>query len=79
MNIALRLAVAGASVLALTAPTLAQSPAKPDRAKVSRYTAPQATAPVAMRRPTAPVRSGTDWDFLVGIDQASSPFGHGGY
>jgi hypothetical protein len=27
----------------------------------------------------APVRSGTDWDFLVGVDRASSPYGHDGY
>jgi hypothetical protein len=34
---------------------------------------------VAKTPARAPVRSGTDWDFLVGVDRASSPYGHDGY
>jgi hypothetical protein len=34
---------------------------------------------VAKTPALAPVRSGTDWDFLVGVDRASSPYGHDGY
>lgn len=76
----IRLALVGASILALTAPALARSPAKGDRPTGRSLMVSQTTAPVAMRgRAAAPVRSGTDWDFLVGVDRASSPYGHGGY
>jgi hypothetical protein len=72
----LHFALIGVSILALTAPVIAQDAGKTDRAKkVSRAT-PGIAASTAMPRPTAPVRSGTDWDFLVGFDRASSPFGH---
>ncbi len=76
----IRLALVGASVLALTAPALARSSAKGDRPATRSAVVKQTTAPAAMRgRAAASIRSGTDWDFLVGVDQASSPFGHGGY
>ena len=76
----IRLALVGASVLALTAPALARSPATGDRTAVRSAVVKQMTAPVAMRsRAAAPIRSGTDWDFLVGVDRASSPYGHDGY
>ncbi len=76
----IRLALVGASALALTAPALAGSPAKGDRPATRSAVVKQTTAPAAMRgRAAAPIRSGTDWDFLVGVDRASSPYGHDGY
>lgn len=73
----LRLALAGLSVLALTGPSLAQGQMKPERAKAARH---QAIRPPATQgRPTAPIRSGTDWDILVGGDRASSPYAHAAY
>lgn len=77
MKTALRLALVGASILALTAPTIARTTTKGDRT-VSRYTAVK-PATVAPSRPTASIRSGTDWDFLAGYDRASSPYGHDGF
>ena len=80
MKTVIRLALAGASVVVLTGPALARSPAKADRT-ASRYAAVKpTTAPMAVRgRAAAQIRSGTDWDFLVGVDRASSPYGHDGY
>ena len=76
----IRLALVGASVLALTAPALARSPAKSDRTSGHNAAARQTTAPTPTRgRAAAQIRSGTDWDFLVGVDRASSPYGHDGY
>ena len=78
MNKAIRLALAGASVLALSA--LAQSHATAERMS-GRYTGVQKSTAVAATRRAVPaqVRSGTDWDAQIGFDRASSPFGHGGY
>ena len=76
MNTVLRLALVGASIVALAAPALARSH-KGDR--MTRHTAAEQT-PIAMRRQApAQVLSGTDWDTQRGYDRASSPFGHGGY
>jgi len=64
------------SVAALAAPALAQRPSKAERTQANRHAAAKtSTVPPAR----APVRSGTDWDFLVGVDRASSPYGHDGY
>lgn len=73
MKTIIRLAVAGLSVLALTTPSLA---AKADRRAdwPARHAAVKRPAPAAQVR--APVISGTDWDFLRGVDRASSPYGH---
>jgi len=73
----LRFALVILSVAALAAPALAQRPPKADRIPASRHSA--AKMAVAKTPALAPVRSGTDWDFLVGVDRASSPYGHDGY
>jgi hypothetical protein len=78
MNKTIRLALAGAAILALSAPALARSHAKADRMSVRHTAVQQSTAAAATRR-GAPVRSGTDWDAQIGFDRASSPFGHDGY
>jgi hypothetical protein len=75
-----RFSLVGASVLSLTVPAPAASTSKADRTASRPAAAKQNTAPTAAERRTrAPVRSGTDWDFLVGVDRASSPYGHDGY
>ena len=75
-----RFSLVGASVLSLTVPALAASTSKADRTASRPAAAKQNTAPTAAgSRTRAPVRSGTDWDFLVGVDRASSPYGHDGY
>ena len=76
MKMALGLALAGVSIALLAAPASARSPAKVERS-VSRPAVKQTTGMPG--RPAAPVKSGTDWDFLVGVDRASSPYGHDGY
>ena len=76
MKAALRLLLVTVSVTAFAAPALAQRPSKAERTQASPHPAAKvSTAPPAR----APVRSGTDWDFLVGVDRASSPYGHDGY
>jgi hypothetical protein len=76
MKVALRLLLVTVSVTAFAAPALAQRPSKAERTQANRHPAAKvSTAPPAR----APVRSGTDWDFLVGVDRASSPYGHDGY
>ena len=75
MSKAVRFALTCAALLALSAPALARSQAKPDR--MAGYTTVQQSA--AAPRRAVPVRSGTDWDAQIGFDRASSPFGHGGY
>jgi hypothetical protein len=77
MKNAIRLALAGAAVVALSAPAPARSQAKADRMSGDQTLQQPATA--AATRRGAPVRSGTDWDAQIGFDRASSPFGHGGY
>ena len=77
MTKAIRIALAGAAILALSAPAPARSQAKADR--MSSYTTVQQSAAAPRRAVTAPIRSGTDWDAQIGFDRASSPFGHGGY
>ena len=80
MKNAIPLALAGALVLALSAPALARNHAKADRTSSRTATVKQSSAPAATRRGAlAPVRSGTDWDAQVGFDRASSPYGHDGY
>ena len=80
MKHAIGIALAGALVLALSAPALTRSHAKADRTSSRTATVKQSTTPAATRRGAlAPVRSGTDWDAQVGFDRASSPFGHEGY
>ena len=76
MKSALRFALVIVSVAAIAAPALAQRSSKGDRKPPSRHAAKMAIAAPPAR---APVRSGTDWDFLVGVDRASSPYGHDGY
>jgi hypothetical protein len=73
-----RFSLVGASVLSLTVPAPAASTSKADRTASRPAAAKQNTAPTESRT-RAPVRSGTDWDFLVGVDRASSPYGHDGY
>lgn len=76
MKAALRLLLVTVSVTAFAAPALAQRPSKAERTQANPHPAAKvSTAPPAR----APVRSGTDWDFLVGVDRASSPYGHDGY
>ena len=77
MKSASRFALVIVSVAALAAPALAQRVSKEDRKPPARHQAAKMaiTAPPAR----APVRSGTDWDFLVGVDRASSPYGHDGF
>jgi hypothetical protein len=77
MKPTLRFALVVASVTALAAPASAQRSSKADRTPPGRHSAAKMaiTAPPAR----APIRSGTDWDFLVGVDRASSPYGHDGY
>jgi hypothetical protein len=75
MKSALRLAVVAVSIAALAGPALAQRPSKAERMP-RPAAAKMAVATPSMR---APVRSGTDWDFLVGVDRASSPYGHDGF
>lgn len=65
------------SVVALAAPAAAQRPSKAERMKASRHAAVKVNPVAPPVR--APVKSGTDWDFLVGVDRASSPYGHDGY
>ena len=77
MKSILRFALVMLSVAALAAPALAQHPPKADRIPASRHSAAKMTTAAPPAR--APVRSGTDWDFLVGVDRASSPYGHDGY
>ena len=76
MKSALRFVLVIVSVAALAAPALAQRSSKEDRKPPGRSAAKIAVAAPPAR---APVRSGTDWDFLVGVDRASSPYGHDGY
>ena len=76
MKSALRFVLVIMSVAALAAPALAQSSSKGDRKPPGRHAGKTAIAAPPAR---APVRSGTDWDFLVGVDRASSPYGHDGY
>ena len=77
MNPALRFALVIVSVTALAAPASAQRSSKADRMPPGRHSAAKMT--IARPPARAPVRSGTDWDFLVGVDRASSPYGHDGY
>ena len=75
MTSVLRLVVVTVSIAALAGPALAQRPSKAER--MPRHAAAKmAIAAPAVR---ARVRSGTDWDFLVGVDRASSPYGHDGF
>lgn len=76
MKTATRLALVGASVLILTGPVSGAQSSKAERAAASRYAATKQTTAPATARTRAPVRSGTDWDFLVGVDRASSPYSH---
>jgi hypothetical protein len=77
MKPVLRFALVMASVVALAAPALAQRSSKEDRKPPGRHSA----AKMAIAKPPAraQVKSGTDWDFLVGVDRASSPYGHDGF
>lgn len=77
MKSVLRFALVIASIAALAAPALAQQASKADRKQPSRHSA----AKMAIAKPPAraQVKSGTDWDFLVGVDRASSPYGRDGY
>ncbi len=77
MKSALRFVLVIVSVAALSAPALAQQSSKGDRKPPSRHSAAKIVVTTPPAR--APVRSGTDWDFLVGVDRASSPYGHDGY
>jgi hypothetical protein len=77
MKSALRFLIVTASVAALAAPASAQRSSKGDRVPPSRPSA--AKMAIAAPPVRAPVRSGTDWDFLVGVDRASSPYGHDGF
>ena len=80
MNKAIRLALIGASILALSSPVLARTTAKSDRmtshpvAGVQEYN----TAPVFLRErapmQTAPVYG---WNESTGFDRASSPYSGG--
>ena len=79
MNKAIRLALIGASILALSSPVLARTVAKSDR--VTSHVATGAgqwdTAPVAMREYTpGQVYGGSAG---IGYDRASSPYQGGGY
>ena len=75
MTSVLRLAVVAVSVVALAGPALAQRSSKTER--MPRHAA--AKMAIAAQPARAPVRSGTDWDFLRGYDRASSPYGHDGF
>ena len=76
MKSALRFALVIVSVTALAAPALAQQSSTGDRKPPARHVAKTGIAAPPAR---APVRSGTDQDFLVGRDHASSPYsGRGG-
>ena len=77
MKSALRFALVIVSVTVLAAPALAQRSSKEDRKPPGRH--PVAKMAVAAPPARALVRSGTDWDFLVGVDRASSPYGHDGF
>ena len=76
MKSALRFVLVTVSIAAIATPALAQPSSKRDRKPPSRHSAAKmVTAPPAR----AQVKSGTDWDFLVGVDRASSPYGHDGF
>jgi hypothetical protein len=77
MKTALRFALVIVCVTALAAPASAQRSSKGERTPPVRHSA----AKMAITAPPgrALIRSGTDWDFLVGVDRASSPYGHDGY
>ena len=80
MNKTIRLALLGASILALTSPVLAQGQAKSDRMTSHRATGggEYNTAPVFLRErapmQTAPVYG---WNESTGFDRASSPYSGG--
>jgi hypothetical protein len=77
MKSTLRFVLVIVSVAAVAAPALAQHSSKGERKPPGRH--PAAKMVVAAPPARAPVRSGTDWDFLVGVDRASSPYGHDGF
>jgi hypothetical protein len=76
MKSALRLALVIASVVTLAAPAPAQRASMGDRKPPGRHAAKMVNPAPPVR---APIRSGTDYDSLVGGDRASSPYsGRGG-
>ena len=79
MNKTIRLALIGASILALTSPVLARTVAKSDR--VTSHVADGAgqwnTAPVGMRGYAPEQVYGGSAE--IGYDRASSPYQGGGY
>ena len=80
MNKAIRLALIGASILALSSPVLARTTAKSDRMTSHRASGggQYNTAPVFLRErapmQTAPVYG---WNESTGFDRASSPYSGG--
>ena len=80
MNKTIRLALIGASILALTSPVLAQSHAKSDRMTSHRATGggEYNTAPVFLRE-RAPAQPAPvyGWSESTGFDRASSPHAGG--
>jgi len=78
MNKTIRLALIGASILALASPALARSGAKADHMMTRQTAGEMRTAPVGLREGApeqlAPVYG---WGTNAGFDRASSPFAGG--
>ena len=80
MNKMIRLALIGASILALTSPVLARTAAKGDRMTSHLATGiVEPTAPASLRERAPEPLPVYGWMTNAGFDRASSPYQGGGY